>query len=147
MYGNTRENTIIITSSNVPNATHPPQIAALLIVSKSIPFFRADDTANGASANAAVVKRATAYSDESTPGSAIMSLAAAKFDAQSAQSTATTPRHASPPSRFSVFLDAMSSKEKDGSSLDGSSANEGEEDVFGESIVLVLESKACSSEE
>ena len=50
----------------------------------------------GSKARAARLKRETAYSDESTPGSPMTSLAAAKLLAQRAQRTTTTPRHRRP---------------------------------------------------
>ena len=51
-------------------------------------------TAPGASAMAAVEKRLTAYKEESTPGSAITNLAAAKLEAQRTHSTMMIPRYA-----------------------------------------------------
>jgi len=52
--------------------------------------------APGNSARAARLKRDTAYNDESTPGSAMTSLAAAKLLAHSAQRTTTTPLQSRP---------------------------------------------------
>mmetsp|Transcript_6878 Transcript_6878/g.12003 ORF Transcript_6878/g.12003 Transcript_6878/m.12003 type:complete len:207 (+) Transcript_6878:736-1356(+) len=67
-----------------PKATHEPQMRACLSVSPSILILFKELKANGASAAAETPKRLSAYKEESTPGSAMTNLAAAKLDAHKA---------------------------------------------------------------
>ena len=77
-----------------PKATHDPQIIPPLTVSQSISAFFTAPTAPGNKARAATLNLARAYRDESTPGSAITSLATAKFEAHKAHKIRMTPRQA-----------------------------------------------------
>mmetsp|Transcript_52221 Transcript_52221/g.156741 ORF Transcript_52221/g.156741 Transcript_52221/m.156741 type:complete len:215 (-) Transcript_52221:276-920(-) len=101
---------VVVSSPRVwpryPNATHAPHVMAPLAVSQSMAPRRAAATAPGARARKATEKRVTAYSDESIPGSAMMSLAAAKLDAHNAHRIATTPFHAND-STADIFSSAI----------------------------------------
>mmetsp|Transcript_25642 Transcript_25642/g.36166 ORF Transcript_25642/g.36166 Transcript_25642/m.36166 type:complete len:347 (-) Transcript_25642:355-1395(-) len=79
-----------------PKATHDPHMAAPLAVSILIIPRRTAFTAPGSKANAATLNLDSAYKEESTPGSAMTNLAAAKLDAHKAHSTTTTPRQSKP---------------------------------------------------